>query len=210
MTKKSELKRATQRVTTKKPGFFTRAWNFIRGVDVVCAVNILLLGMIIVIFSMLILDICDCNRSQNNARPNITRNAQPAATTPNIAPAAPRKITVVRKTVSTITLPLGKKNTPSPVAAPVQKPIGPTIIAGVKGDTKLSRGNEIHGNLYLEDMRRYTLPCGLRVNGDLFVRNVGILKFCGAFTVTGNIYVTPSSSFGTIPRNAKIGGKIIL
>ena len=59
-------------------------------------------------------------------------------------------------------------------------------------------------------MRKYVLPCGIRIEGDLFLRDMGLLQFAGEFTVTGNIYVTPTSSFGPIPGTARIGGQVIL
>ena len=44
----------------------------------------------------------------------------------------------------------------------------------------------------------------------MFVRDVNKLQFCGDFEITGNIYVTPTSSFGPIPRSARLGGQVIL
>ena len=68
----------------------------------------------------------------------------------------------------------------------------------------------VNGNLYLQDMHKYTLPCNIRVNGNVFLRDLGLLQFCGDFTITGNIYVSPRSSFGPIPRTARLGGRVIL
>ena len=59
-------------------------------------------------------------------------------------------------------------------------------------------------------MRKYTLPCDAKIRGNLFIRNVDKLSFCGQFSVKGNIYVSKQSSFGPIPRNANIGGQVIL
>jgi hypothetical protein len=39
---------------------------------------------------------------------------------------------------------------------------------------------------------------------------MGLLQFCGDFVVTGNIYVSPRSSFGPIPKTARIGGYVVL
>ncbi|MDR2685713.1 MAG: hypothetical protein LBB23_02995 [Rickettsiales bacterium] len=67
----------------------------------------------------------------------------------------------------------------------------------------------VNGNLYIQNMRSYTLPCGTRVRGHIFVRNVRSLKFCGCFEVSGNIYVANGVAFGPIPRAARIGGQVI-
>ncbi len=196
MTKKTELKKASRRITTRKPDFFGRIWNFIRKIDIFVLANITLLIAIIVAFSFLIVDFCGCKTIQT---PTIVRTADKAQ----------NQITVVEKPVDKISLPI-RRVTPRPVIRVSHPTMGTTTIAGGISGQKLINGDKIDGNLYLENLRKYTLPCGLYVNGDLFVRNVGILKFCGQFVVTGNIYVTCSSSFGPIPRRAKIGGKIIL
>ena len=65
-------------------------------------------------------------------------------------------------------------------------------------------------SLYIQHMRKYVLPRGIQIEGNLFLRDMGLLEFAGEFTVTGNIYVTPNSSFGPIPSNARIGGQVIL
>ena len=74
----------------------------------------------------------------------------------------------------------------------------------------LSNGVKVNGNLYIQNMRKYTLPCDAKINGHLIIRNVNKLSFCGGFTVNGNIYVNRESAFGPIPDNTRIRGKIIL
>lgn len=86
---------------------------------------------------------------------------------------------------------------------------GDTIVDGGQSGAKISQNSNFHGNLFLQNMRYYTLPCGLKIDGDLYLRNVGLLKFCGEFTVTGNIYVSRNSSFGPLPRTARLGGQVI-
>lgn len=75
--------------------------------------------------------------------------------------------------------------------------------------SKLDSMSRVSGNLYVQNMNAYTLPCGTIVQGDLIVRNVKKLKFCGCFEVKGNIYLGRGVSFGPLPRDAKIGGQII-
>jgi hypothetical protein len=87
---------------------------------------------------------------------------------------------------------------------------GDKIIDGAEpGNARLKPDTRIRGNLFLQNHRNFTLPCGLHVDGDLYLRNVGLLRFCNDFTVTGNIYVNRNSSFGPIPRTAHLGGQVI-
>jgi hypothetical protein len=87
---------------------------------------------------------------------------------------------------------------------------GDIIIDSRGAAMMLNNGYEINGNLYLQNMRKYVLPCDIKITGNMFVRDVNMLQFCGKFEIAGNIYVTPTSSFGPIPRNAYVGGQVIL
>ena len=85
------------------------------------------------------------------------------------------------------------------------------IIIDNRGDAKLlNNGTEINGNLYLQNMRKYVLPCDIKISGNMFIRDVSMLQFCGNFEIKGNIYVSPRSSFGPIPSSARLGGQVIL
>ena len=90
------------------------------------------------------------------------------------------------------------------------KIMGDVVIDSRGAATVIEHNTKIQGNLYLQNMRKYTLPCGVRINGNLFLRDVNTLQFCGEFTVTGNIYVSPRSSFGPIPATARLGGYVVL
>ena len=87
---------------------------------------------------------------------------------------------------------------------------GDVIIESRGESAAIKNGAHIHGNLYLQRMHKYVLPCGVVIDGNLFLRDLHLLQFCGEFTVRGNIYVSPTSSFGPIPCNARIGGQVIL
>ena len=87
---------------------------------------------------------------------------------------------------------------------------GDIIIESREEAIVLKNGAHIRGNLYLQNMYKYVLPCDIKIEGNLFLRDLNMLHFCGRFTITGNIYVTPNSSFGPIPRDAYLGGQIIL
>lgn len=191
-------------------------WEIVCGINVIGLVNLVLLIGIIVLFSMLIMNFIGCNRR-------------------SVVVMAPSKSvtveTVNRKNVSITDVPLpikkqsdaksggvGKLN-----VVPVQPSNDPTLRP--QGDGKiygdviiesraeavvLKNGAHIRGNVYLQNMRKYVLPCGVKIEGNLFLRNLGQLQFCGDFVVTGNIYVSPTSSFGPMPRNARLGGQVIL
>lgn len=189
-------------------------WNWVCGVNIVGMVNITLLVAIIVLFTMLILDVCGCYR-----KPVVVVSA----------PSAPQ--VTVSSGNSPVTLPLSaqsgdpdKRVTAINVAQPnpasvriATKPIarhknqilGNTVIDGRAAGTVLKSGMTVQGNLYLQNMHKFTLPCDVRVEGHLFLRDMGLLQFCGQFTVTGNVYVSPRSSFGPLPKTARIGGHLI-
>ena len=71
-------------------------------------------------------------------------------------------------------------------------------------------GTHIRGNLYIQNIDTYTLPCNVVIDGNLVLRDVSVVNFCGKFTVRGNIYVSPKSGFSKIPCDARIRGKVIL
>ena len=88
--------------------------------------------------------------------------------------------------------------------------MGDTVIDHHDMTTVLQNGAHVRGNLYIQDLRKYTLPCNIVIDGNLILRDVNMLNFCGDFTVRGNIYVSPRSSFGPVPSTARIGGQVIL
>jgi hypothetical protein len=194
----------------KIAGLFRSFWKWVRGVDLVGLVNTTLLVAIIVLFSMLIIDIVGCNRKQV---------VVVAKTVPVV-----EQVTVSEKTV---TLPIKNDNKQKMLnVVPVSKAeveivkkqtarqgstlMGDVIIDSRGAGAMLQCGTQVNGNLYLQNMRKYTLPCDIRINGNLFLRDVNMLQFCGDFVITGNIYVSPRSSFGPIPKTARLGGHVVL
>lgn len=201
-----------------------RVWSWIRSIDLIGLVNLTLLVAIIVLFSLLIMDIFACRQKAVifvDDTPAIVVGAErpQVSVTDTPAPADIQKQASRQKT-----LPLRRDATtrkfidaPISVTKPHTSPAPEHQI--IQGDVTVDRnpdspvlhnGVTIYGNLYLQNMRKYTLPCGAVINGNLFLRDVDILQFCGDFTVTGNIYVSPRSSFGPIPSTARVGGYIIL
>lgn len=200
-------------------------WNWLKSIDVVGMINLTLLLVIIILFSALIINFVRCSRcpSFNSGNDNNSVVA--------VAKQKPDNRKVVKRTFNT-TLPLkaDKKTNITPkirtvgVAKPEvikeisvpgdelpQQTLNGDVIVDVQTISPvLSNGTKINGNLIIQNMRKYTLPCGTKINGHLFVRNVSKLYFCGEFTVNGNIYVNRESSFGPLPKGAKVNGQIIL
>ncbi len=223
-----------------RPGFWRRVWNavccpvrtiwgwlcaiwaWIKSIDLIGLVNATLLCAIIALFSMLIIDIANCRK------PPVVIVANPVEQV-----AKPVKVTITNpkpKASNTVALPIRRDaQTRKFVAEPVKlvpvKKCATTerqtartantlhgdVILDSRGAAQiLKTGDKINGNLYLQNMRKYVLPCDVQIDGNLFLRDLGMLQFCGDFIVTGNIYVSPRSSFGPIPSTARIGGQVIL
>ena len=86
---------------------------------------------------------------------------------------------------------------------------GDVVVDGKNSLETIRQNENLIGDLYVQNMYNYTLPCDVSINGNLFLRNIGKLKFCGKFTITGNIYITENVSFGNIPEGSKFEGNII-
>ena len=191
-------------------------WAWICGVNLVGMVNITLLVAIIVLFTMLILDVHGCYRKpvvvvSSPSVPQVTisdRNAPatlPLSTQSGKSENHVNSINVVKndqKTVRIATKTIAHHKSQNNV-------MGNTVIDSRAAGTVLKNNTVVQGNLYLQNMHKFTLPCNVRIEGHLFLRDMGLLQFCGQFTVTGNIYVSPRSSFGPLPKTARIGGHLI-
>ncbi len=213
------------KTTTRRPtiwarvrNFINRIWRAICAINLIGLINIALLSAIIVLFSMLILDIYGCDKKPaiivaNPISTSVHRNDDVTIRPVNV-PSLP--IARDAQTREYVTEPVKVVPTKKCVTTERQtarrdsKLYGDIIIDHRGATTILRAGDNVRGNLYLQSMRKYTLPCGVRIDGNLFLRDLNMLQFCGEFTVTGNIYVSPRSSFGPLPVNARIGGQIIL
>ena len=200
-----------------------KIWNWVKSIDIVGMINLTLLVAIIVLFTSLIINFTQCNNNtvtNNTAKQQIVDNRKvvqrndkvakkPALTLPIKANAK----TGIKPQIKTIGVkkPVVVKEASLPAKVlPQQNLTGDIIVDLYPSAPVLSNGVKINGNLFIQNMRKYTLPCDARINGNLFIRNVDKLRFCGKFTVKGNIYVSPRSSFGPIPSNARIDGNVIL
>jgi len=215
-------------------GFICRVcktvWNWLKSIDIVGMINLTLLVAIIVLFTSLIINFTQCNKNsiampsnivaQSN-KPKIVDTRKVVKRNNTIVakksvPMLPIKVntkTGIKPQIKTIGVkkPVVVKNISLPVKMlPKQKLTGDVIIDLYPSAPVLSNGVTIYGNLFVQNMRKYTLPCGAKIRGNLFIRNVDKLSFCGEFTVKGNIYVNRQSSFGPIPRTARVGGQVIL
>ncbi len=203
-------------------------WNWLKSIDIVGMINLTLLVAIIVLFLSLISDFVCCNKSASN---KIVSND---ATTQVVKVNDSQNRRVVKRKYSNVTV-LPVKSEAQPANTKVQiKTVGvkkPEVVAELAtpadelpqqvlgGDViverapnspVLSNGARIDGNLFIQNMNKYTIPCDVKINGHLFIRNVQKLNFCGKIKVNGNVYVNRESSFGPFPEGTKINGQIIL
>ena len=213
-------------------------WNWLKSIDLVGMINLTLLVIIILLFSFLVIDIVRCRRCPavrvvNNTEEiatNTTKNesvnvvetkekskADNYKVTKRVfktfLPLKADKKTNIKPKIRTIGVSkpeIVKEASFAPDELPQQTLSGDVIVDVNPASPILSNGVKVNGNLIIQNMRRYTLPCDAKINGHLFVRNVERLYFCGAFTVNGNIYVNRQSSFGALPKGTKISGQIIL
>ena len=220
----------------------TRIWRWIKSLDLTGLVNVVLLVLIIVLFSVLVINLFDARDTANGRGGSVTSKnaiADTIKTPADTAPINPVKTADIKAhvsynadtTVATITLPL-KEVLPANVTAAAN----PRITLPLKGQDddngnvvytdnsrdgdvvldgqnptgeRLTPMTEVGGNVLLQNMYSYTLPCGVKIRGNLVLRNVRLLKFCGCFKIDGNIYASGNSSFGPIPREATLGGQVI-
>ena len=190
-------------------------WAWICNINLVGLINLALLIAIIVLCSLLIISILNNRKSVffQNASANFV-NSVPVETVQPKKSEIPLPIRRDAKTGEMKTtinvVPAAPCNNPTLRPQGDGRVYGDVIIESRGERTMLKSGTHIRGNLYLQRMHKYVLPCNVVVEGNLFLRDVHLLQFCGPFTVTGNIYVSPKSSFGPIPYNARIGGQVIL
>lgn len=195
-------------------------WQWVRAIDMVGLVNVTLLVAIIVMFTILILDMLKFKKAQVIVVPahTVEVTSDNYVTPRRKIPGRPKTTALPIKfddAHKMKTEPVRVVPTGAPTVKVAQdkqtKIMYGDIIIDNRGDaTILHNGAHIRGNLYLQNMRKYVLPCDVRIDGNLFLRDLNMLQFCGDFTVTGNIYVSPRSSFGPIPRTARLGGQVIL
>ncbi len=189
-------------------------WDWVCGLNVIGMVNTALLVSIIVLFTMLILDFTTCKQTpivvvaepvpvtQPLTEPKKSEPVLPIQTTTEIQP-EPVNVVPVQKSEIII----AKRQ----IAVQENKNFMGDVIIDSRGAGSLIQNNsQIDGDLYIQNMNKYTLPCDVKINGNLFLRDIGLLQFCGDFVVTGNIYVSPRSSFGPIPKTARVGGYVVL
>lgn len=224
--RKENFKYKLKRIITFPWRLLCAIWNWLKSIDVVGMINLTLLVVIIVLFSSLVINFVRCHRC-----PALNAKQDESVVTVTNTDSVKNNRKVVKRTFNT-TLPVkaDKKTNITPkirtigvnkpevikeVSLPAQELPQQTLSGDVIVDVHpvspvLSNGTKINGNLIIQNMRKYTLPCGMKINGHLFVRNVDRLYFCGEFVVNGNIYVNRQSSFGPLPKGAKINGQIIL
>ncbi len=204
-------------------------WNWLKSIDIVGMVNLTLLVAIIVLFVSLISNFVCCKKlSQKVVANNVATTQIAKGANVSDRKVVKRKYTNASATVLPIKVNSETNIRPQIRTIGVEKPevvaelsipaaelpqqvlSGDVIVERAPNSPILSNGVKIDGNLFIQNMRKYTLPCDAKINGHLFIRNVQKLSFCGKFKVNGNVYVNRESSFGAFPEGAKINGQIIL
>ena len=207
-------------------------WNWLKSIDIVGMINLTLLVAIIVLFLSLISNFVCCKKykSVNNnngttlqvidkwAKQNQSENRRVVKRKYSNATVLPIKIdnqdvNVVRPQIRTIGVdkPEIVRELATPASELPQQVLGgDVIVERAPNSPVLSNGAKIDGNLFIQNMNKYTIPCDVKINGHLFIRNVQKVKFCGKIKVNGNVYVNRESSFGPFPEGTKINGQIIL
>lgn len=193
-------------------------WNWLCAINVVGLVNLTLLVAIIILFSMLIIDVVGCRKQVVVVAPQTTHQVVAKET----RTVKPRPVTLPMKVNAKTNKRIGGSVNVVPVkrteveivkkqtAVKSNRFWGDVIVDSRASGAMLQNKSQVNGNLYLQNMRKYVLPCDIEINGNLFLRDVNMLQFCGDFVVTGNIYVSPRSSFGPIPKTARVGGHVVL
>jgi len=200
-------------------------WRKLCEINLIGLLNLALLIAIFVLCTMLIFDVIGCRKKPvvvvadpvpesaiNTTKQNLSVVAEPTTntvrvTTRHLRPRTNALPSLSNKKSNTMT---AKQSSVVAEKQPAEKLSGDIIVEN-HGDAKvLHNGTEINGNLYLQNMRKYVLPCDIKITGNMFIRDVNMLQFCGDFDITGNIYVSPRSSFGPIPSTAHLGGQVIL
>jgi hypothetical protein len=210
-------------------------WRWICNIDLHGLSNLTLMLLIIILFSILIGQIlrpnCDKNVTSNkiitrfpematklpknnvqvinNPVPDAVIKSQPKEEVQADVVIEEEKTIIQHGNRAVIILPLKTPRKQIFMEPEFIKVNGDIIIDGEKFGKRLRNETYINGNLIIQNMNGFTLPCGVKVNGNLIVRNINALNFCGDFTVNGDIYVSADSSFGPIPRNARVHGQII-
>ncbi len=235
-SKRPVAKKTNRRSTSKRTSFWTRVWNVICWpfrkiaelcrrfwnwlcrVDFIAMLNLALLVAIIVLFGLLTIDVINCAKKPVVVIAEPVPVTAPVENARNVKPRAAQTLPIKKdaQTNKFVAEPVNvvpvRKNPVAikQIAKQDKKFYGDVIIDSRGAASVLHSNAEVNGNLYLQNMRKYTLPCGIRIDGNLFLRDVNMLQFCGDFIITGNIYVSPRSSFGPIPKTARLGGQVIL
>ena len=206
-------------------------WNWAKSIHVVGMINLILLVLAIILLMFLISDFSRYTKHANKVSKasgvetlvvNPMKKVKPVkqksddgtfeicglkvATTFPGSEQPKSKVKSNSKTVRVVKNKAGKQsgNSSSQVLS------GDVIVDMYPSSPVLANGVKIDGNLFVQNMHKYTIPCDAKINGHLFIRNVDRLYFCGKFIVNWNVYVNRQSSFGAIPKDAKINGQIIL
>jgi len=204
-------------------------WNWLKSIDVIGMINLTLLVVIIMLLCVLVSDFTRCrkvsvaNSEFANRVESVDMSGKKQSATDSrkvvkrtfktTLPAKADEQTNIKpkfKTVGVAKPQIIKELSFPAEELPNQVLSGDVIVDNYPSSPVLSNGVKINGNLIIQNMRKYTIPCDAKINGNLFIRNVAKVNFCGKFKVNGNVYVNRESGFGALPDGTKINGQIIL
>lgn len=191
------LKEKLRNLKNKFKYFLDNLKNYIKSTDIVGISNITLLSFLFVFFTILTFETINAYKSTNN-----TNKTKLIVVYKNVRKTESNKIKI--KENRPINKNINCKNKDK-----VYNRYGDVIVDGKNSIDSIKQNENLVGNLYVQNMYNYTLPCDVSIKGNLFLRNLGRLKFCGKFTITGNIYITENVSFGNFPKGSKLEGNII-
>lgn len=211
VSKKKDKKSFVGRVWAAIRSGAISVWNWIKTWNVMWVLNAILLLLVILMFLMF-LQIMSWNK-----QPVVQSPQQVSRSTTASYQRVSQPVKVIKEK-TTATMETNTQTGVTVISLPLKKlPVNSTpnrarrdVVVDRNSSVILKPMTAVRGNLYIQNMNTYTLPCGMQIDGHLIVRNVKYLKFCGCFDIKGNIYVDPNSSFGAIPAQAKLGGQVIM
>lgn len=191
------VKEKLRNLKNKFKYFLDNLKNYIKSTDIVGISNMTLLSFLFVFFIILTFETINAYKSTNK-----TNKTKLIVVYKNVRKTESNKIKI--KENRPINKNINCKNKDK-----VYNRYGDVIVDGKNSIDSIKQNENLVGNLYVQNMYNYTLPCDISIKGNLFLRNLGRLKFCGKFTITGNIYITENVSFGNFPKGSRLEGNII-
>ena len=144
-------------------------------------------------------------KKTENKKPIVTKKTAVAKTAAPVKPVSVQTVAAKPAAVK----PAETKQTTASVSTSKRIVHGDMIIDSLDAAKLVVPGTQIRGNLYVQDLTTYTLPCNVTIDGNLIIRDVNMMQFCDKVKVGGKVYVSPVSGVKKFPCKKKIGGIIL-